>query len=298
MNVKIEKVNFCGWKNCIKIGDDKAEAVVSTEFGPRILSFCTPQGKNHLYVEKSTAGKKLGKDEFAFYGGHRNWHAPERSDRNYIPDNNVCETVCADNCVTVTAPAEKETATRRALKLTLCDGVLTVSNIIENRNLFDVRFAAWGITQLIAGGSLVIPTDCPDTGLVANRAVSLWSYAEMNDARIYWGGKYIAVTPHDKTAAPIKFGFTSAEKKCVYFNHNQALVMEAEDGTVGEFPDYGCNFECYSSGGLVEAEWLSPIKCLRTGDKVILNETWRIADNIAAPDIKNEEETLKLLKSL
>jgi hypothetical protein len=298
MTVKIEKVSFRGWKNCVKIADEKAEAIVSADFGPRILFFGMPQGKNHLYVDDGAAGKKFGKDEFAFYGGHRTWHAPERSDRNYIADNNECEVVCGDNFVTVTAPLEKETATRRAMKLTLADDVLTVSNIIENRNLFDVKFAAWGITQLVSGGSLVVPTDCPDTGLVANRAVSLWSYSDMNDERIYWGSKYIAVTPQDKPVPPLKFGFTSAEKKCVYFNHDQAFVMESQYGAEGEFPDFGCNFECYSGRGYIEAEWLSPMRVLRTGEILTLNETWRIADKVSFPDIKDEVETSKAVKSV
>lgn len=36
MTVKIEKVSFRGWKNCVKIADEKAEAIVSADFGPRI----------------------------------------------------------------------------------------------------------------------------------------------------------------------------------------------------------------------------------------------------------------------
>lgn len=298
MAVKVERVEFCGWKNCIRVSDGKAEAIVSADFGPRILSFRSAGGKNHLHIAESTAGKQFGNDGFVFYGGHRVWHAPERSDRNYISDNAECEVKKSADGVTVTAPYEAETATRRAVRLSLNDGVLTVTNIIENRNLFDVKFAAWGITQLVSGGVLVIPTDCPDTGLVANRAVAMWSYALMNDERIRWGGKYIAVTPHDKPTEPLKFGVTSAEKKCVYFHHGQALVMTSECGFGGEFPDFGCNFECYSSPGLIEAEWLTPVRTMRTGDVLTLKETWKICDGVVMPDINNEDETIKLVNNL
>ena len=47
--MKIEKTEFGGWANCLRIANEHAELIVTLEVGPRIISYChLPGGKNVL----------------------------------------------------------------------------------------------------------------------------------------------------------------------------------------------------------------------------------------------------------
>ena len=271
MKTQITKTDCCGWKNCVKISDGKTEAIISAAFGPRLLSLSYDGGENHLYLMPDTKGRHIPKDTFAFYGGHRCWSAPERADRNYFPDNAECDVKTDGNSVTVTAPVEKQTGTRRAIRLTLENGTLTLDDIIENRSLFDIEFSVWGITQLACGGKLVVPTSCPDSGLTANRAVAYWSYSSVTDKRIVWSDFDVSVQPTDENIPPFKFGLTAKEGRCTYCNFGQKVEIYSpyEEGV---YPDYGCNFECYTGPSYIEAEFLTPIKRVGTGQSVSLTQ--------------------------
>lgn len=294
----IEKIVFRGWKDCLKLTDGDTEVIVTTAFGPRIISLQKAGKGNHLKVFGDTAGKVVKSDGFVAYGGHRIWHAPERADRTYFSDNNACETLQTGDSVTVLAPVEKQTMLRRGLQISMDGGVVKVKHLITNTALFDVTLSVWGITQFDLGGVLVLPSQCEDTGLVANRAVSMWPYCEMNDRRLRWGGKYIAVTPDTKDTPPFKFGFTASHCRALYFNRNQAVVKKLEFDKDGQYPNYGCNFESYTNAEFIEIESLSALKTLATGQTAYLTEQWKIFDGISAPDITDEAATVRLIEGL
>ena len=47
-------------------------------------------------------------------------------------------------------------------------------------------FAPWALTVLGQGGTEIIPLNTRDTGLLANRYVSIWPYADLRDDRFYF----------------------------------------------------------------------------------------------------------------
>ena len=97
--MKIEKTEFGGWANCLRIANDHAELIVTLDVGPRIISYQhLPGGKNVLKTNAEELGKS-GEDHFVPRGGHRIWLAPE-DERTYLPDNiagditRCCPTAC------------------------------------------------------------------------------------------------------------------------------------------------------------------------------------------------------------
>ena len=75
--MKIKKITFQGWKNCIELTHGDFRIVVTTEVGPRIVgAFLGPKGENLLYLDKKLVGTSNQK-VWTNYGGHRIWHAPE-----------------------------------------------------------------------------------------------------------------------------------------------------------------------------------------------------------------------------
>jgi len=70
--MKIEKVAFGGWKNCIQIDNGTIQIIVTTEVGPRVVS-CGFKGKENLFFNNPAEMGTSGGKEYVGYGGHRLW---------------------------------------------------------------------------------------------------------------------------------------------------------------------------------------------------------------------------------
>lgn len=295
--VEVKKVEFNGWKNCLSLSNKTVEVIVTTDIGPRIISYNVLNKGNHLKVFEKTAGK-TGGDKFNLYGGHRVWHAPEEKERTYFPDNTACVYEIKGNTVSVMHKEPQTNLSRGVVVEMLENGSLIVNNIISNDGFFDVELSVWGITQFAHGGLMAVPNSNLDTGLMANRAVSLWPYSKMNDKRIYWGDKFITVLPDSKNAQPFKFGASADEGYAAYFNHGQLVVIEFEHYFNAEYPNFYCNFESYVNDEFVELETLSPLMTLEPGEVTVSVEKWHVADGVKKPDAADEKNIEKEINAL
>ena len=226
--ITVKETRFENW-NCVSVSDGRVEALVTVDMGPRIISLTLNGGSNHMAVHPETRGKVSDSDRFVAYGGHRVWHAPETHERTYFSDNKkVAYEMREDGC-TFTSQPETETMTRRGFDVAMTDkGEIVVTHFIKNEGLFDIDLSIWGLSQFANGGLLVAPHSTVDTGLVANECISLWPYGRMTDPRVYWGDKYITVSPDSAAKTPFKFGMSLNEGYAAYFNHGQLFVKKME----------------------------------------------------------------------
>ena len=82
----MEKVEYKGWSNCVRLSNDLVDLIATTDVGPRIIRFGFVGGENEFKEYEDMMGQ-TGGDEWRTYGGHRLWHAPEVQPRTYFPDN-------------------------------------------------------------------------------------------------------------------------------------------------------------------------------------------------------------------
>jgi hypothetical protein len=293
--ITVSKKSFQGWENCISITNGEVEVIVTTDIGPRIISYTIDGGKNHMVVFPETAGK-TGGQEFANYGGHRLWHAPEELIRTYQPDNSAVEFRILEDGVILHAPIEQKTLLSKSMRITMDeDGVVYVDHRITNHGMFDVEIALWGLTMFDTGGLLVIPNSNHDTGLVANRAVAVWPYCSMNDPRVYWGDKYITVQQTNKKEA-FKIGTTCHRGWAAYFNHNNLVVKEFPFFENALYPNFNCNFETYTNDRFIEIESLTPLLIIPPQKYEEYTEVWHIYKDIAKPKNNDEDDIDQKLK--
>lgn len=296
--ITVKEVKFENW-NCVSITDGHTEAIVTTDFGPRIISLTLNGGKNHMVVHEKTRGKVVDSDKFVPYGGHRLWHAPELYARTYFGDNKKVDYEIHDGGCTFTSQLEKETMTRRGFDVSMKeDGEVVVTHFIKNEGLFDIELSIWGLSQFVNGGLLVAPHSTVQTELVANACISLWPYARMNDRRVYWGDKYVTVKPDGEDTAPFKFGMSLNEGFAAYFNHNQLFVKHMEYYYDCEYPNYGCNFESYTNNTFIEIEALSPLMTIEAGETETAAETWKLYDGFAEPARTDEQAIAAALQKV
>ena len=59
--MKLKKVKFEGWDNCIELKSGDFKLIVTTEVGPRIIGGFVGKNKTNIFnVDKKLAGKKGG----------------------------------------------------------------------------------------------------------------------------------------------------------------------------------------------------------------------------------------------
>jgi len=81
----MERVNYLGQGNCYRLSNGTVEAIVTTDVGPRILRYAFLPGEKIL-GEFPDLKVTTGLGEWAAFGGHRLWTAPESMPRTYAPD--------------------------------------------------------------------------------------------------------------------------------------------------------------------------------------------------------------------
>src|SRR5437870_11070511 len=84
--VTVEKIEYKGWKNNLRLSNGDAELVVTLDVGPRIISYQLAGGKNVFKEYEEQLGQS-GEADWQIRGGHRLWLAPEDLARTYAPDN-------------------------------------------------------------------------------------------------------------------------------------------------------------------------------------------------------------------
>lgn len=287
--VTVSKKSFQGWENCISLSNGIVELIVTTDVGPRIISYTINGGANQMAVFPSTAGK-TGGNEFVSYGGHRLWHAPEDAVRTNQPDNSTVKYKIVDGGVILHAKTEKETKLAKSMRIIMeDDGTVIIDHRITNHYLFDVDLALWGLTMFDVGGTLAVPTSNHDTDLWANRMVAVWPYCSMNDERVYWGNKFTTVKQKDIENA-FKFGTSCHRGWAAYFNHNNLVIKEFPYYDNAVYPNYDCNFESYTNNRFIEIESLTPLLTIEPEESEEYSEIWHIYDNVAEPDMRDEDD--------
>ena len=84
--VRIEEVEYRGWKRNIKLSNGEVELIATLDVGPRIISYKLVGGQN-VFKEFDDQMGRSGESEWIGRGGHRLWTAPEDTTRTYALDN-------------------------------------------------------------------------------------------------------------------------------------------------------------------------------------------------------------------
>lgn len=277
--VKVTKGTYIGVES-YEITNDVVKLVVTTGVGPRIMHFGFCNKENVLYVNQSEFMNKSS--AFKFYGGHRLWHAPEHSVRTYQVDNSQCEVEVLPLGVKV-SNYEIENKIKKTMQVEMKDnGRVRIVHTIKNMSTFDYNLACWGITQMREGGVAIFPQDNRKTGLLPNRNLALWDYADLSDKRLTFTSNCIIIKQDPTVEKAFKIGSFNREGYLGYFNDGDLFVKEF-DVDEGDFVDYGCNAEIYVNDKFLELESLSPIVDIEEGCEISHVETWELFGNVEAP---------------
>lgn len=274
----MERIEYAGWPECIRITNGSIEIVITTVIGPRIIHCGFVGGQNLLGIIEATRGLRGG-DEWRLYGGHRLWHSPELMPRSYSPDNAPVQVVESDERVRLIQDVEPETGIRKEIEVSVDAAAdrVEVLHRLTNHNLWPIELAPWALTVMAQGGEAIVPQPQGDPGsLGPNRRLTLWPYTDMGDARLTWGERYIRMRQRPDMPRRCKFGLSAEDGWLAYLLNGEAFVKLFEYDEWAEYPDWGAAVELFTNNEILEVETLGPLTELDPGECVEHTEQWRL----------------------
>lgn len=308
--VKVEKVEYKGWKNNVRLSNGTVEVIATLDVGPRIICYRFLDGKNVLHEVADQLGKS-GEEGWIPRGGHRLWTAPEDLTRTYSPDNGpITYKLIGKDGVRLIQPIEKDYGIQKEIEIRLAPNGsrVMIRHRITNVGKEPTRLSPWGLTVMAPGGTEVIPLPAkkPHPGppkkakspkdYAPNLKIMFWSYFDFTDPRWTFGKKYIWLKQTKR--GPTKIGLAHKLGWVGYLNAGTLFVKRVEYRPDQVYPDGGCNFETFTNEAMLEIETLGPLKRLRPGDSVESTEHWQLNANVPpCPDAASvDKHILPLLK--
>jgi len=282
----IERVSFGGLPNCYRIANATADAIVSTDIGPRIVRYGFIDGENLLAeLPHLTISTSLG--DWKPWGGHRLWVAPEHMPESYAPDNGpVRFELLGDSAIQLDQPVDVAGYEKRmTLELASEGSNLSVRHRVINRRKSTVEIAPWGITAVNGPGETLVPQEpfqSHDDYLLPVRALVLWSFTDLTDPRIRLGRKFLRLRADAARPEPQKFGVSNRQGWCAFHQEKsrQLFVKRHTWETEAVYADEGANFQTYTAGTYLELETLGALQRLAPGESADHTETWQLFSDI------------------
>jgi hypothetical protein len=293
--VAVEKVEYRGWKDNLRLSNGDAELIVTLDVGPRILSYRLKDGKNVLKQYDDQMGQS-GESEWMIRGGHRLWTAPEDLTRTYAPDNSPVSYKEVDPGVVRFTPApDKENGIQKEIDVQLepSGSGVTVVHRITNVGSGPVEMAPWSLTVMAPGGVEIIPLPPkkPHPGspknarspadFAPNQQLVLWPFFDFKDPRWDLGSKFITLR-QDARRGPTKLGLVHRVGWVGYLNEGNLFVKRFDYLEGKTYPDGGVNYETFTNQDMLEMESLGPAVRLGPGEKIEHTERWSLVGGVRA----------------
>jgi hypothetical protein len=290
MAISVKEIVYGEYGKCVEISNGTVDLVVTVDVGPRVIRFGFI-GKENEFCEGVQAAEPIGDDFWRIRGGHRLWHSPENKPRSYIPDNDPVKWCKIENGIKVSQGVEPWVQIQKEMEISMaaCCNKVKIVHRLTNKNAWPVEFSVWALTVVAQGGKEIIPQPQRDTGLLGNRVVALWPYSRMNDHRIYWGDKYIALQQDPNTKHPFKFGINNEDGWAAYFNHGNLFIKRYMHQMGAKYPDFGVSYETYTTDFMMEMESLSPLTQVEPDATLSHMEEWELIGDVKMPSNDQDE---------
>jgi hypothetical protein len=291
--IKVEKTEFKGWRNCYRVSNGEAELIVTGDVGPRVIRFGFVGGQN-VFKEYPEQMGRAGEDKFQLRGGDRVWKAPEDPVATWAPDNVSVEIIPTPTGLVARAPVEPLTMLQKEIEVSMAPSgtEVTVSHRITNRSLFAVEFAPWVLTMMAPGGTAI--TGFPPRGrhpinLEATNPLVMWAYTNLADKRWTFTKKYLALHQDPNNSDAQKLGIFNRDTWAVYLLNGEAFVKTATADPAKTYTDFGCSFETFTNNEFLEIETLGPLTKVSPGQTVTQVEHWSLHRNVWVPALIDDD---------
>ena len=291
-DVKVEKVEYKGWRNCYRVANGEVELIITADVGPRVIRFGFVEGQN-LFKEFPEQLGKSGEEKFQLRGGDRVWKAPEDPVATWAPDNVPVEVSVTKDGLIARAPVEPLTNLQKEIEIRLAGSGadVTVIHRITNRSLFPLEYSAWALTMMAPGGIAV--TGFPPRGkhpenLEATNPLVMWAYTNLSDKRWTFTKKYLTLRQDPNNSDAQKLGIFNSHTWGAYVLNGEVFIKWTTADPHATYPDFGCSFETFTNNEFLEMETLSPLTRVVPGKTVEIAEQWSLYRNVRFTELTDE----------
>jgi hypothetical protein len=282
--VKVEKVEYHGWRNCYRVSNGEAELIVTADVGPRVIRFGFVGGQN-LFKEFTEQLGKAGEDAFQLRGGDRVWKAPEDPVATWAPDNSPVEISITPDGLVAKAPTELSTRLQKEIEVKMASSgaEVTVIHRLTNRSLFPLNYSVWALTMMAPGGVAVSgfpPRGRHPLNLEATNPLVMWAYTNLADSRWVFTKKYLALKQDPNNAEAQKIGLFNSDTWGAYLLNGEVFLKRTQANPEDAYPDFGSSFETFTNSDFLELETLGPLKNVPPGKTAELVERWSLRRGI------------------
>ena len=308
--IKTEIKDYLNYGRVLSITNGVIEAYVTIDVGPRIIRFGYVGGQNIMCDNRGAAAPKEDAEFESFFGegkkweilgGHRIWTSPESYPNSYYPDRDPVKYEITENGAIFTPNAERENGVQKQLEIkmdpddTNMQVTMRVTNIAKSAQ----EFSIWGLTVSATGGTLIIPMNDNDTGLLANRNISVWPYTNLADSSLHFGNHYVTLRQDTNINQALKLGFDLNCAEAYYCIGDDIFRKSYETYHPSEkYPDNNCSFETYTCATFIEIESLSPLKTVQQNETVSLTEHWSLHKKPCDIDFNDDNSIDNMLEKL
>jgi hypothetical protein len=280
MSVQIDRMEWGGWPDCVRISNGDVDLVITSAIGPRIMRYGFVGGPNLFKVFEDQRGK-CGESTWQLRGGHRIWLAPEHVTRTYAPDNGPAEIEVRGNVVVATQPVEPSTGIQKQISVRLSEtgtGVEVVHRL-KNALPFPVSMAAWAISMMAQGGTAITgfpPRKTHQEMLAPTNPLIMWAFTDLRDKRWTYLEKYLLLRQDSNRSAPTKLGHFNQDTWGAYLLGTDLFFKRYKAPLGGIYPDLGCSWEGFTNADMLEIETLGPITSVEPGAWLEHVENWAL----------------------
>ncbi len=288
----MEKVEYRGWPNCVRLANAEIELIVTTEVGPRMIR-CGFIGDENEFGEYPDQLGKVGGDQWRIYGGHRLWHAPEVIPRTYALDNGPVQATMDSEVLRLVQPIEPETGVQKEMDIRLDDNAnhVTVVHRLRNGNAWTVELSPWAVSVMNTGGVCIVPLApyvSHDDKVQPSQPLILWAYTDLTDPRLVCSKKYIRLRQDPRATAPIKLGLLNVQGWAAYARNGHLFVIQHPTDPTKQYPDFNASLETFTNADMLEIETLAPLTAVAPGGVVGHVEEWWLHRNVNLGDASDE----------
>ncbi len=280
--ITVKEMTYKSFGNCVEISNGIVKAVVTVDFGPRIINYSFTHGENIMFENEDRSFNEPASIEkfgspWYIYGGHRMWTSPEAFDNCYFPDNEPVKFEILKNGAHFVQRYHKACEMQCEITVTMAEesSDVKVEHKLTNCGERDLDAAIWGISALSTGGMEIVPQPTTNTHFLPNRQIALWSYTNMADERAVWGEKYLTLSQKPIERC-YKIGINSEHNFAMYLNHGDLFVKKFDLVKGGTYTDGGMPFETYTNKLFLEMESLGEYKILKKGESSTHSEYWSL----------------------
>lgn len=291
-DVKVEKMEYKGWRNCYRVSNGEIELVVTGDVGPRVMRFGFVGGQN-LFKEFAEQLGGTKEEKHQLRGGDRVWKAPEDPVATWAPDNVPVEITTTANGLIARAPVEPLTSLQKEIEVRMAASgtEVTVVHRITNRSLFTLEYSVWALTMMAPGGIAISgfpPRGRHPANLEATNPLVMWAYTNLSDKRWVFTKKYLTLKQDPANSEAQKLGMFNANTWGAYLLNGEAFVKRAHANSGEPYPDFGCSFETFTNNEFLELETLGPLTKLPPGKTSEQVEQWSLHRGVALTALTDE----------